>query len=132
MAKSPFRTLLATPQTDARLKREYTQSGGKAYRAGQARSFRGDPKSMIAAWWFQGYDMAASLGAPDPKPATPALVTRLRKAGRDAEADVVAAVYAALQTHPEGDNGLLSFCGTLSEASKRLDDYHRRQGALDA
>jgi len=60
-----------------------------------------------------------------------ALLARLRTAGRDAEADVVAVVWMAIRTHPVGDNGLLAFTGSLAEASGRLAEYHRQQGLLD-
>ena len=60
-----------------------------------------------------------------------ALLARLRKAGRAAEADVVAVVWNAIQTHPVGENGLLEFTGSLAQASRRLDEYHRQQAQLD-
>lgn len=53
-------TLLATPETDAKLRRQYKANGAAAYRAGAARAVRFDPNSMIAGWWFEGYDEASA------------------------------------------------------------------------
>lgn len=52
-------TLLATPQTDAKLKRDYGKKGAKAFQDGKPREFGGDPGSMVGAWWYAGYDAAS-------------------------------------------------------------------------
>ena len=51
-------TLLATPATDAGLRRRYGAMGAAAYKAGAKREHRFDPNSMIGAVWCDGYDGA--------------------------------------------------------------------------
>lgn len=51
-------TLIATPETDAKLRRKYMAMGAAAYRAGAGRSVRLHPNSMLCGWWFEGYDEA--------------------------------------------------------------------------
>lgn len=51
--------LIATPESDARLKDEYETMGAKAYNAGEPCVPPGDPNSMVAGWWVGGWNMAA-------------------------------------------------------------------------
>jgi len=51
---------IATPQTDAALQRRYSAMGRAAFKAGAARQCRMDPNSMLAAFWFQGWDEASA------------------------------------------------------------------------
>jgi hypothetical protein len=55
---------IATPKTDAALKRRYGNAGAKAYKEGKPRQCPGDPNSMVGGWWFEGYDAAAAAEAP--------------------------------------------------------------------
>ncbi len=50
---------IATPETDAKLKREYETNGAEAYNTGKPRTPPCDPQSLIGGWWFGGYDAAA-------------------------------------------------------------------------
>lgn len=53
----PAKIGIATPETDAKLRKEYMAKGREAARQGLARDPSPiDPKSMIAGWWFEGYD----------------------------------------------------------------------------
>ena len=49
-------TLQATPKTDAKLRKKYFRLGNAAKLKGLPRVPPGDPTSMIAGWWFEGYD----------------------------------------------------------------------------
>lgn len=49
-------TLIATEKTDAKLAKEYRKKGRKAKEAGLSREPPCDPNSMIAGWWYEGYD----------------------------------------------------------------------------
>lgn len=49
---------VATPQTDAALRKRYSAMGRKAFEAGASRQCRFDPQSMLAAFWFEGWDAA--------------------------------------------------------------------------
>lgn len=51
--------LIATPESDAKLRDEYEAKGAAAYNAGHPRTPPCDPASMIGAWWFGGWDAAA-------------------------------------------------------------------------
>lgn len=55
--------LIATPATDAALRRQCRAKGAAAWRAGAKRECRYDPNSMIAAFWFEGWDGEAALHA---------------------------------------------------------------------
>lgn len=49
--------LLATPETDARLRAEQNAAGAAAKHQELPRSAcPHDPTSLIASWWFEGYD----------------------------------------------------------------------------
>jgi len=52
-------TLLATPQTDRKLRREQNAAGRQARIDGKPRSScPHDPNSLVAEFWFEGYDAA--------------------------------------------------------------------------
>lgn len=60
-------TLEATPQSDARLRRIYNAQGFTAARMGRPRLPENmDPKSLIAFWWFEGFDEGESLNEKRP------------------------------------------------------------------
>jgi hypothetical protein len=55
-------SLIATPETDARLAKEYRLRGAAAKKAGKPRS---DALSgMVGHWWLQGYDAPELAGGP--------------------------------------------------------------------
>jgi hypothetical protein len=64
MKMSAIRTAqiaIATPQSDARLRAENNAAGHAARRADLARSAcPHDPQSLVAQWWFEGYDNGVS------------------------------------------------------------------------
>jgi hypothetical protein len=54
--------LLATPETDARLRAEQNTAGAAARSEGRPRTdCPHDPQSLIASWWFEGYDQKHGL-----------------------------------------------------------------------
>lgn len=51
------RSLIATPETDRKLRRQQTKAGAKARAEGRPReSCPHYPGSMIAGWWLEGWD----------------------------------------------------------------------------
>ncbi len=52
------KALLATPATDAALRKRYRGYGQAAKLAGRPREpdHCQDPTSLIASWWYEGYD----------------------------------------------------------------------------
>jgi hypothetical protein len=61
MKKPPASIAIATPESDAKLRREYNEKGARAYMTGQPRTPPCDPSSLIGAWWFEGYDRWATI-----------------------------------------------------------------------
>lgn len=61
---------VATRRTDADLRRRYNAMGAAAHKAGAARQCRMDPRSMIAAFWFEGWDAEHARHEP-PRPREP-------------------------------------------------------------
>jgi hypothetical protein len=59
------KALIATPQTDAKLKLQYNKMGRLAKLTGRLRTPPCDPNSMTGGWWFEGYD-AAGVVVPSP------------------------------------------------------------------
>ena len=58
-------TLIATPATDEALSWRTRGKGAEARREGLARTAcPHDPKSLIAGWWFEGYDRPELAGGP--------------------------------------------------------------------
>lgn len=53
---------IATPESDARLRKEYNSKGFAAKKNNQPRTPPCDPNSMIGGWWFEGYDNAIIQG----------------------------------------------------------------------
>ena len=53
---------IATPESDARLRKEYNRKGYLAKENDQPRIPPGDPTSLVASWWFEGYDNAIIQG----------------------------------------------------------------------
>lgn len=55
---------IATPETDAELRRDYSDRGMRAYLTSAPRTPPCDPNSLIGSWWFEGYDRWAAIDYP--------------------------------------------------------------------
>ena len=56
------RIAIATPESDARIRAEQHAAAQQAFRDNQPRTAcPHDPQSLIARWWFEGYDLPKSL-----------------------------------------------------------------------
>ena len=52
-----FTHLVATPETDAKLRIEYMNKGKQAFREGVERTNCPSRGGMISRWWLEGYDI---------------------------------------------------------------------------
>lgn len=64
VVRSVATIMIATPETDARLRFEWMPKGRQAYLDGQPR-LSGPSGGKIGEWWIEGWDEAARLARPE-------------------------------------------------------------------